>query len=169
MGDETMPGDRLDEVLEAVAEMNPSELAAVLEEVQAHLTGQAMRKWCTHKEVLQHLGVHSRTLTRAMAATPTHIQRPWVDMGSGKKPHYRWDSRRIDRWWSEVNEWRSSRNGRTVGTGCAGEIRGAAVGAGRLRTSRPPARSNGSPRKPQHKGSGGSLVDLAKVLTSKKS
>ena len=168
MGDGTMPGDRLGQVLEELEQMNPTELATVLEEVQALLKNEGRKVWCTHKEVLQHLGVHSRTLTRAMAATPAHIQRPWVDMGSGSKPHYRWDSRRIDRWWSEVCEWRSSRNGRQV-TGCGGEIRGVVKGAGRPQLSKVPARSNASPRKPQHKGSGGSLGDLLKVLTSKKS
>jgi hypothetical protein len=162
----TMPGDRLEMVLDTLEMMNPSELVTLLGAVQAHLAGQPRRVWCTHQETLKHLGVHPRTLKRAMAVTPEHIQRPWIDMGSKSKAHYRWDVRRLDRWWEDLNQWRASTNGRQAIESVGGTQMGA-VAVREPRISKQPVRSRGSLKRRQPKGSDGNLVNIANALISK--
>jgi len=73
--------------------------------------------WRTHEEVLEHLGVDTRTLKARMRDTPTHITKPWVNYGSAKRPRYHWDADAIDLWWREINEWRCQTRPREAGRG----------------------------------------------------
>ena len=58
--------------------------------------------WMTHKEVAQHLRVDTRKLRRAMGMRAT--TKPWVDVGSEKRPIYRWRRDGVDAWWADVHQ-----------------------------------------------------------------
>lgn len=67
--------------------------------------------WLTTAEVAKHLRVDRGTLRAAMQSTPPGMARPWLDIGTGRRPTYSWESARIDAWWREVHEWLKSRSG----------------------------------------------------------
>lgn len=48
--------------------------------------------WLRHAEVADHLRIDTRTLRGLMARTPDSAQRPWVNVGLGTRPQYRWES-----------------------------------------------------------------------------
>ncbi len=64
--------------------------------------------WWTHAETSHHLRVDARTLVKMMRQTPEHIERPWVNYGTPRRPFYRWRAEGVDPWWVAVNGWRTS-------------------------------------------------------------
>ena len=43
-----------------------------------------------HEAVAAHLGIHARTLKEWMDRTPEGVAIPWINVGLGKRPTYRW-------------------------------------------------------------------------------
>ena len=54
-------------------------------------TGRPQR-WIRHSAVAAHLRLDRRTLRALMNRTPGAVHRPWIDMGLGGLPRYRWES-----------------------------------------------------------------------------
>ena len=118
-------------------------------------------------EVCDLLRIDRQTLRRRMNDTPPDVDRPWVNVGSARRPVYRWDPTRITSWLEEVQAWQASTN-ETDGSGSGGGTR-----------TGPPARAR-SPREKRRGGSGGrskpasppddggNLLTLARSLDSKK-
>ncbi|GMV27645.1 MAG: hypothetical protein AMXMBFR58_36760 [Phycisphaerae bacterium] len=134
----------------------------------ARASTQADSTWWTHTEVRNHLRVDVRTLFERMRDTPSHIKRPWVNIGSAKKPTYRWRSAVVDNWWIEVNEWRASTIGATA-TGSVGATPTVRRGRGSAQTSRRPGGSSAKSSRSSPKDDAGSLVTLVRSLTSARS
>ena len=63
--------------------------------------------WLRHRAVLEHLGVDPKTLRGRMANSPPHLDTPWINIGSARRPDYRWRADAVDPWWVAVNRWRS--------------------------------------------------------------
>ncbi len=47
--------------------------------------------------------LQSHLAAARMRQTPDHIERPWLNIGSARRPEYRWMSWEVDRWWVEVH------------------------------------------------------------------
>ena len=125
-----------------------------------------LKTWLKHSAVLAHLDVDSKTLRARMRENPPAIEPAWINIGSERRPEYRWVAEQVDDWWIEVNRWRVSTN--AVGSGgSAGAIRTARRGAARAQTR--PRRSASSPKssRPSPKDDDGSLVTLVRSLTSR--
>ena len=118
--------------------------------------------WWKHSQVLEHLQVDPRTLRARMVQTPDHIEPPWIDVGTKRRPRYRWIAERVDRWWIEVNRWRASTSNRTASTGSAGATRTAVRVAGPVRQGAPPVSSSARSRKRPPEDGDGSLTAFAK-------
>jgi hypothetical protein len=124
-----------------------------------------LKTWLKHSAVLAHLDVDSKTLRARMRENPPAIEPAWINIGSDRRPEYRWVAEQVDNWWIEVNRWRVSTN--AVGSGgSAGATRTARRGAARAPTR--PRRSASSPKssRPSPKDDDGSLVTLVRSLTS---
>jgi len=128
----------------------------------------SIRGWLRHAEVLAWLRVDRRTLRTRMAATPPHIERPWLNIGSAARPEYRWRADRIDTWWIEVHAWRAS-NDETASGACAGATPTAAPAAAPAPTSGPPSGSSSKSGARRPKGDAGSLLGFVRSLPSKTS
>ena len=113
--------------------------------------------WWRHKRVLLHLDVDPKTLRARMNDNPDHIDQPWVNIGSVRRPEYRWLADDVDQWWIEVNRWRVSTEEMEAGA-CAGVTRMASRAAGNARRRPPPAgsRTRSTTRSPS--ADDGSLV-----------
>ena len=74
-----------------------------------------MSTWWRHKSVLEHLGVDAKTLRIRMNDNPEGIPTPWINVGSARRPDYRWMAEKVDKWWYEVNLWRVSISVRETG------------------------------------------------------
>lgn len=123
--------------------------------------------WWSHQEVLAHLRVDSRTLKDRMTATAPHIPHPWVQLGTRKRPVYRWRASKVDAWWLEVSKWQASKN-ETANTASAGATRTGRRDRVNVRPPPAPSGCSGRSRKPSPKDDAGSLVTLVKSLTSER-
>ncbi len=63
--------------------------------------------WLRHRDVVAHLHVDPKTLRARMAENPPHLEPPWINVGSLRRPDYRWRAEGVDAWWIAVNRWRS--------------------------------------------------------------
>lgn len=125
-----------------------------------------MTTWLTFSETRARLGnVSKDTLRARMRETPDHIEKPWVDHGSGgKRAAYRFEEAKIDRWWREVATWRAS--ARSVGSGrSGGETPTGSSEAGSARPSAQPRRSATKSKKPTPSGDDGSFLTLLRAPT----
>jgi hypothetical protein len=124
-----------------------------------------VKTWLKHSAVLAHLDVDSKTLRARMRENPPAIEPAWINIGSARRPEYRWVAEQIDDWWIEVNRWRVSTSA-TASGGSAGATQAGRRGAARARIR--PRRSGSSPTssKPSPKADAGSLVTLVRSLTS---
>ena len=118
--------------------------------------------WWKHVQVLRHLQVDPRTLRARMVQTPDHIEPPWIDIGTKRRPRYRWIVERVDHWWIEVNRWRASTGNRMANTGSAGATRTGERAAGPARQGVPLSSSSGRSRKQPAKEGDGSLTEFAR-------
>ncbi len=121
--------------------------------------------WWRHKQVLAHLDVDGKTLRRRMHENPDHIEQPWINIGSTRRPEYRWLSGEVDRWWIEVNRWRVSTDAMGAGVS-VGATRMAGRGAGSAPRERSPRSSKPRSNRPSPKGTDGSLVMRVKKQIS---
>ena len=115
--------------------------------------------WWRHQVVLAHLDVDPKTLRARMNEAPDDIDQPWVNVGSARRPDYRWLAGEVDRWWIEVNRWRLSNDAMAAGA-CAGATRMDNRAAGSARRRPPPPASEARSRKPSPSDDDGSLVTL---------
>jgi hypothetical protein len=67
--------------------------------------------WLKHGEVLALLRVDPKTLRKRMAENPPHIDPPWINIGSDRRPDYRWHEAAVDAWWVAIHRWRSDAAG----------------------------------------------------------
>ena len=121
--------------------------------------------WWRHRRVLAYLDVDAKTLRDRMVRSPAHIARPWVNIGSARRPDYRWRVEGVDQWWVEVHEWRASREG-TAGGAYAGEIPTVDPGHGSARPAGQPSSSRRRSRRAARSESDGSLVTFVKSRIS---
>lgn len=93
--------------------MNPTQTAE-------SSSGPVLPVYGDHQAACDLLGISRDTLRKLMVSTPAHIQRPWVNIGVGVRPTYRWNLVDVPRWLQEVDAWRTSqeeeRSGQSVGT-----------------------------------------------------
>lgn len=124
-----------------------------------------LKTWLKHGAVLAHLDVDPKTLRARMRETPPEIEPAWINIGSERRPEYRWVAERVDDWWIEVNRWRASTSATGSG-GSGGATPTARRGAARAPTR--PRRSASGPKssRPSPKADDGSLVTLVRSLTS---
>ena len=148
----------------ALALVPPAEEQVAAEQA----TPEESRGWLRHAEVVAWLQVDRRTLRARMAATPPHIERPWLNIGSAARPEYRWRAARIDTWWIEVHAWRAS-NEDLAGGASAGATPTAAPAAAPAPTSAPPSGSPGRSSRRRPRAGDGSLPGFVRSLPSKTS
>ena len=125
-----------------------------------------LKTWLKHKAVLAHLDVDSKTLRARMRETPPAIEPAWINIGSARRPEYRWMAGRIDAWWIEVNRWRASASA-TASGGSAGGTRTVRRAAARAPTRPRPSASPPTSSRPSPKDNAGSLATLVRTLTSR--
>ena len=65
--------------------------------------------WLKHREVLAHLRVDPKTLRARMAENPPHLDPPWINIGSERRPDYRWRADAIDPWWVAIHRCEAAR------------------------------------------------------------
>ena len=64
---------------------------------------KTMSDYLTLSEVAELLRVSKMTVVRRMRKTPDDIDSPWVTLGGGVRPTYRFKRSGVDEWWSAVN------------------------------------------------------------------
>ena len=120
-----------------------------------------------HAGLLEYLSLDKKTVRKLMGRTPEHIDKPWVNYGTAKRPRYHWKADKIDRWFREVTTWQTSEKD-AEGTRFAGEPQMERKSRSNAQTKRRQKRSKGrlSDAKPLDKS--GSLLNLANQLTLRK-
>lgn len=121
--------------------------------------------WWRHAQVLAHLDVDPKTLKARMSESPEHLARPWINIGSARRPDYRWVAQFIDSWWIGVHEWRRSNDGTMPGAS-AGAIPMALRAAAGARPAGPPRISSARSRRRSPVDGDGSLATLVRRLIS---
>jgi hypothetical protein len=121
-------------------------------------------------EAAHMLGISRRSLDRVLhmveASGAAQLLPPTAGVGAGRR-HWRWRADELKAWWKEVNEWRASTSatadGESDGVILMGKHTVASVPTMRRRKRSVATSSGPSPR-----AVGGSLVTLARSLTSGK-
>ena len=131
------------------------------------MTSRLSRAKLKTAEVCERLRVSRQTLRQLMQETPRDMARPWINVGVGRRPAYRWDEDKIEPWLEELEQWRVSKS-ETADSASAGEIRTGRTGPDKRPRARQRKGSGERSRPASPKGGDGSLLTLASELDSRK-
>lgn len=123
--------------------------------------------WRTFNETAAHVRVCADTLRERMRLTPAHIERPWIEIGTGtKRRTCSFEAAKTDTWWREVNEW--LRSERSEGSGkSGGATQMGAREAGSARRSASLKSSVARSKKPTPSADDGNYLTLLRPQTSR--
>ncbi len=126
-------------------------------------------RYASHSEILDELAIGPQTLRAMMAdGEEAGIRRPWVDVGSSRRPCYRWRIDQVDRWVEEVSEWRRSTRRKAARAGSSAGERAARTAPDGAPTDAPPSASRPRSTGRRPRANGGKLKQIARTATSTK-
>ncbi len=131
------------------------------------MKGQQRKAMLTNAEVCERLRVSRQTLRQLMQETPRDMARPWINVGVGRRPTYRWTPDKIEPWLEELERWRVSTS-ETADSESAGETQTERAGVDKRPRARQRKGSGERSKPASQKDGDGSLLTLVSELDSGK-